>query len=212
MNDDKIASLSVILEKQVRQQDIHRRYAPVKHILTFIGAAGIVGLSVFIAPTAAVIAKPFLDEEDRKKYNAWKKYNPSYLRSSIKRLHKSKCVEIRNQYGEEVITLTESGRRKILKYALDDLSIEKQKHWDGRWRIVIYDVNEKKKRLRDVFRSALGSLGFLQLQRSIWIFPYPCEKQMTFLKEYYDVGNEVLYIVATTLEDDTPYREYFDLT
>lgn len=211
-SDDKIASLSVILEKQIRKSDIHRRYAPVKHILTFIGAAGIVSLSLFISPTAAVLAKQFLDEEDRKKYNSWKKYNPSYLRSSIKRLHKSRCVEIQNQNGDKIITLTESGRRKILKYALEDLSIDKPKQWDGRWRMIIYDVENEKRYLRDVFREAVQSLGFHMLQESVWIYPYPCEKQVTFLKEYYGVGNEALYVVATTLEDDTPYRDYFGLT
>lgn len=210
LSEDKISALSTLLEKQIRQEEIRRRYAPVKHILTLIGVAGVVGLA-FISPNAAALAKPFLDEERKKRFNAWKQYNPSYLRSSIKRLHKLKYVEITQQNGEEVVTLTEAGKRKILKYALDDLSIEKPKQWDGRWRLIIYDVESGKKRLRDVFREAVRSLGFLMLQESVWLYPYPCEKQVTFLKEYYGVGNEVLYLVATTLEDDDPYREFFAL-
>lgn len=211
-SEEQIASLSALLEKQTRQADVRRRYAPVKHILTFVGVAGIIGLSLLISPTAAILAKPFLDEEKKKRYDAWKQYNPSYLRSSIKRLHALKYVEITNKNGEDVVILTDAGKRRILKYALDDLSVEKPKAWDGRWRMIMYDVESRKKRLRDVFRESLQSLGFLMLQESVWLYPYPCEKQVTFLKEYYGVGNEVLYIVATTLEDDSPYREYFGLS
>ena len=36
-------------------------------------------------------------------------------------------------------------------------------------------------------------------------------KQVTFLREYYGVGNDVLYVVATRLEDDAPYRSYFGI-
>lgn len=209
-SEEKIAVLTVLLEKQIRQEEIRRRYAPVKHILTLIGAAGLISLS-FISPPVAMAIKPFLDEEEQKKYSAWKRYNPSYLRSSIKRLHKSKYVEISKKDGEEIVVLTEFGKRRILKYALDDLSIETPKQWDGRWRMVIYDVEHHKKRLRDVFREALKTLAFLQLQESVWIYPYACEKQITFLKEYYGVGNEVLYAVTITLEDDSPYKIYFGL-
>jgi len=209
-SEDKLASLSELLVQQIRKEEIHRRYAPVKQILALIGVAGVVGLSL-VAPTASMIAKPFLDEQKRRQRDAWKHYNPSLLRSSIRRLHKQKYVEISRQNGEEVVMLSETGRRRILKYSLDELTIEKPKHWDGQWRMIIYDVENSKKRLRDVFREALKALGFLQLQESVWVYPYPCEKQITFLKEYYGVGREVLYVVATTLEDDSPYKVYFGI-
>lgn len=204
------SSLSELLVKQIRSDVVHRRYAPVKHILGLVGVAGVVGLS-FVAPTAILLAKPFIDEQRKKQLNEWKQYNPSYLRASLRRLHKQKLVEISEQNGEEVVSLTEAGKRRIIKYALNDLVIETPKHWDNKWRMIIYDIEDNKRRFRDVFRGALQSLSFLQLQESVWVYPYPCEKQITFLKEYYGVGKEVLYVVATTLEDDSPYRTYFGL-
>ena len=211
LSDDRIASLSAILTKNIQQKEIHRRYAPIKQILTGIGVAGIIGLA-FVAPTAVALAKPFIDEKKQKERDQWKHYNPSYLRRSIRRLQHQKLVEIRYKDEIEVVILTQLGKRRILKYALNELSIEKPKQWDGRWRMIIYDVDEKKKKLRDTFRRALISLEFLQLQESVWVYPYACEEQITFLREYYGVGSEVLYVVATKLEDDTPYREYFDIT
>ena len=209
-SDDRIASLSAILTKNSQQEEVHRRYASIKRILTGIGVAGVIGLS-FMAPTAVLLAKPFLDEKKQREREAWKHYNPSYLRRSIQRLQKQKLVEIVYRDDAETVILTQFGKRRILKYALNELTIAKPKQWDGRWRMIIYDVDEKKKKLRDVFRRALITLGFLKLQESVWVYPYSCEEQITFLREYYGVGNEVLYVIATKLEDDTPYKEYFDL-
>ena len=209
-SDDRIASLSAILTKNIQQEEVHRRYASIKRILTGIGIVGVIGLA-FVAPTAMILAKPFLDEKKQRERDEWKHYNPSYLRRSIRRLQKQKLVEIVYKGGKETVILTQFGKRRILKYALSELSIEKPKQWDGKWRMIIYDVDEKKKKLRDTFRRALIALGFLKLQESVWVYPYPCEEQITFLREYYGVGSEVLYVVAIKLEDDTSYREYFDV-
>lgn len=207
---ERIAELCQLLQQQIRQEEIKRKYAPVKHVLTLIGIAGVVGLSL-VSPSAAVLAKPFLDEEKRQEREAWKRYNPSYLRRAIKRLQQQKLVEQKEENGKTVIVLTKGGRRRILKYALDNLTISKPKQWDGRWRLILYDVDSRKKHLRDVFRDTLRSLGFFRLQESVWLYPYPCEEQVSFLREYYDVGNEVLYVIATKLENDAPYRTYFGL-
>ena len=122
---------------------------------------------------------------------------------------KQKLVKIQEHDGDQVVTLTKNGKRRVLKYSLGDLTIDKQKNWDGKWRLVLYDVSNNRRVLRDLFREMLKSLGFYQLQESVWIYPYPCENQISFLREYYGVGNEVIYVVAKKLEDDTPYRTYF---
>ena len=150
LSDDRIASLSAILTKNIQQEEIHRRYASIKRILTGIGVAGVIGLS-FMAPTAILLAKPFLDEKKQRESNSWKHYNPSYLRRSIHRLQKQKLVEVRYKDEIEITILTQLGKRRILKYALNELSIETPKQWDGRWRMIIYDVDEKKKNYETLF-------------------------------------------------------------
>lgn len=210
--DETIAHLSQMLNKQLRNATIKNRYASVKQILTLLGGGTVLALSLFVSPTAVLLAKPFLDEKRQRDRNNWKQFNPRYLRSTIKRLQREKIVTIEKLNGEEIVKLTTNGKRRILKYSLDSLTIEKTGSWDGQWRLVIYDVPKHKKGLRDVFRQTLINLGFYQLQESVWIHPYSCEKQITFLREYYGVGNEVIYIVATKLEDDLPYRTYFGLS
>lgn len=209
-SDDRIASLSRLLEHQRKAESISHRYAPIKHVLTLIGLAGVAGIT-FLSPGGASLGKLIIEEHRREKEKEWQQYNPWYLRRSLARLHKRKLVDIEYDGKVQTIILTELGKRRILKYALDELTIPKPKRWDGKWRMIIYDVDERKKKLRDIFREMLKSLGFYKLQGSTWIYPYPCEEQVTFLREYYDVGNEVLYVVASRLEDDAPYRSYFGI-
>lgn len=210
-SDEHIARLAGVIEKKARREELREKYAPVKHVLALLGVGAVLGLSLFVAPSAAILAKPFLDEKRRREYEAWKQYNPYYLKRTIKRLQKQKLLSIEDRDGEQIVTLTKNGKHRILRYSVEDLAIEKPPSWDGLWRLVMYDVHERSKVLRDVFRQALKSLGFYQLQESVWIYPHPCEEQITFLREFYGVGTEVIYVVARKLEDDQPYRTFFGL-
>jgi CRISPR-associated endonuclease Cas2 len=43
---------------------------------------------------------------------------------------------------------------------------------DGVWKIILFDIPETKRKVRNVLRSKLASLGFKKWQNSIWISPY----------------------------------------
>src|SRR3990167_2124094 len=44
-----------------------------------------------------------------------------------------------------------------------------EKHWDGKWRVVIFDIPEEKRIIRNLFRRNLKKWGFKHLQKSVWI-------------------------------------------
>lgn len=209
-SNEKISAIAEILHKKFTKEEKERKYASVKQVLTLL-AMGAFLTMVMIAPGIAYLGKEFLKEKNRKEENKWKKYNLFYLRRTIKRLRGQKLVEVVEENGQQIVRLTKNGKRKILKYSLENLDVPKPKSWDGRWRLVIWDVPMGKNYFRKVFREALHSLGFLQLQESVFLYPYPCEDQITFLREYYGVGNEVIYIIAQKIEDESPYRMYFGL-
>ncbi len=206
-SEEKIVSLCKILQQKFKKEEIHKKYAPVKQILTLLGTGAFFAMAL-IAPNTTLLGKAFLQSNEG--YD-WKKYNPFYIRRSIKRLQKEKLVEITEENGQKVIKLTQRGKRRILKYSLEELEIKTPKSWDGKWRIVIYDVTAAKHDLRTSFRETLQKLGFLQLQESVFLIPYPCDEEIAFLREYYGVGNEVIYIIAYKLENETIYRDYFGL-
>ncbi|MEZ4180417.1 MAG: hypothetical protein R3B41_02820 [Candidatus Doudnabacteria bacterium] len=43
---------------------------------------------------------------------------------------------------------------------------------DGIWKMIIFDIPEKKRQVRNVLRAKLVSLGFKKWQNSIWMSPY----------------------------------------
>lgn len=134
-------------------------------------------------------------------------YNPYYVNRTLSRLEEQKFIE----KGDDGYQLTLSGKRWMLKYTLEELSVPKPAKWDGRWRMVIYDVAGHKASLRTLFRNTIKRLGFLNVQESVWIFPYPCEKEMHFLRDYCGMGTDVIYVIAHKIENDRKYREHFEL-
>jgi len=44
--------------------------------------------------------------------------------------------------------------------------------WDGNWYLVNFDIPERLRQKRDIFRENLILLGFGKLQNSVWISPY----------------------------------------
>lgn len=100
---------------------------------------------------------------------------------------------------------------KILKYSLEKLEVKKPDSWDQKWRVVIYDIPTRDKGLQLVIRDALKTMGFYQMQESVYLFPYPCYDEVEFLRSFYAAGSMVKYLLVTKLEDDQPYRQYFGL-
>ncbi|MDB4939577.1 MAG: PaaX family transcriptional regulator, phenylacetic acid degradation operon negative regulatory [Candidatus Doudnabacteria bacterium] len=43
---------------------------------------------------------------------------------------------------------------------------------DGKWKMIIFDIPESKRTVRDYLRTKLKQLGFKRWQNSIWITPY----------------------------------------
>lgn len=116
------------------------------------------------------------------------------LKTTIKRLEKQKLVSWSEQNGATVLTLTEDGRKKILKYKIDDLKINKPKKWDGLWRVIIFDIPEKERIAREMFRNKLKDLEFSRLQKSVFIYPFECKDEIDFLRYALEIDKYVIYM------------------
>lgn len=110
------------------------------------------------------------------------------------------------------VELTEKGMELAETIALmDELRPEKQKRWDCKWRIIMFDVWERRRKVRDELRHTLEEFGFVKIQNSVWTYPYPCEKLLVFLRTHLKLGRSVLYIVADEVEYDEQLRKHFKL-
>jgi DNA-binding transcriptional regulator PaaX len=90
-------------------------------------------------------------------------------------------------------------------------NIQKPKKWDYKWRIVIFDIWERRRAVRDRFRTLLQRNGFVKIQNSVWVYPYDCEELFVFLRTNLRLGKGILYIVAEEVENDGTLRKHFDL-
>ena len=117
----------------------------------------------------------------------------------------------KNQQGQQVVRLTQKGKRELERYQQAVVSITKPKTWDGKFRLIIFDIKEWKRSSRDKLREWLMNLGFVRLQNSVWAYPYDCREIIVLLKANFRLGKEVLYLTADYLENDEWLRKFFGL-
>src|SRR3989344_305402 len=146
-----------------------------KTILTVVAVAGVISLAL-IAPNAVQLLKFFK-----------KKYDPlQYLNKRTRDLIAHGFLEKRGT----TILLTDKGRRYLKKLQVKEGSGKKQK-WDGKWRVLIFDVWEKRRGKRDMLRREIREFVFVQLQQSVWIYPFACGEFIELLKSDLRFGKNV---------------------
>lgn len=113
--------------------------------------------------------------------------------------------------GMTKIVLTEKGKKMTLAFKIDSMEIETPDHWDGVWRVVFFDIPEKKKYARDILREKLKWLGFREIQKSMLIFPHPCLSEINFIIEYYQLRKYVRYGEMKNISNEAEFKIKFRL-
>lgn len=133
-------------------------------------------------------------------------------RTALGRLAALGYVTFEKREGESYARITDAGRKK-LEFELEKkkLDLSKKRRWNGRWRVIIFDVPERRRKTRDRLRILMQRLGFVHLQDSVWVFPYDCEEFIALLKAELKIGSAVLYMVVEEIENDKHLREHFGL-
>lgn len=206
IKESQIETIARTLAKQIDKENFRKKYAPVKDILKLVGVGAFLAASIAI-PNLPLILKPFIVNNHG--YEVWKRFNIPYLKRTLERLEAQKLAEVEEKDGMQIVKITDAGRRRILKYALDELAVEKPKIWDGKWRLISYDIPKNLKNLRAVFRDYLRAWGFYPLHESVFLHAYPCFRQVEFLREYLGIGEYVRFFIVSKIENDTPFKEFW---
>ena len=142
----------------------------------------------------------------------WRAISRRALYEAIKRLYQSHLVqEIQNKDGSLTLILSEEGKERALIFSVDHMKIKKPSVWDKKWRLVIFDIPERQKGLRDIFRQHLRQLDFYELQKSVFVHPYPCTDEIDFLIELYETRPYVRTILAESLDNELHLKKHFRL-
>ena len=184
------------IKREIRITKIH------KAILQTIYTAGVLSVAL-LAPNALKLLKPYIKEESSQKD---RKY---YINLSRKRLVDKGLINY-NKNG--FLELTPHGNKILHKIEMNNFIIKQPKKWDGKWRVLIFDIKENKRIIRDQIRHTLNQIGFIKLQNSVWVYPYECEDYITLLKADLGIGKEVLYMIVDKIENYNPLVKHFKLS
>jgi|GEM_PF-643603 len=122
-------------------------------------------------------------------------YERKRLKQTVDRLEKGGYIEkVRNKKGIEKIKITQKGKRKVLQYDFIKMELKIPKKWDGLWRMVIFDIPEDRKKVRDAISFKLKNLGFEPLQKSVFVFPYECRDEIDFVGEFFYARKYLRYL------------------
>ena len=106
---------------------------------------------------------------------------------------------------------TSEGEKMLRRWVFSDFKLKKPKRWDGKWRVMIFDIPEKKRKIRNNITALFRMADIYRLQDSVWIYPHDCEDIITLLKTDFGVGKYLLYMIVEELENDKYLRNWFDL-
>ena len=176
----------------------------VKEVLKLL-SAGVLLTSAFLMPGTAILIKEYEKIKKEKDEKEWKKFNIWRLRQTIKRLQSQKDVEV----VEGQVKITDKGKNKLLNFDIEEIKLNEKT--DGKWRIIVYDISNRRRFQRDIFRDTLKRLKFYRLQESVYLTPFICEDEIEYLRQAFQIGDEVQILTVSKLENEKAYREYFGI-
>jgi len=196
-------SPKIYIEKFINSDSISATAG--KFLLMTIALGGMVFVGALVPGILA------LTKESRKSH----KYTKKQIQNAIYNLKKRKLIEIVKYDDDKVkVKLTNKGKERIKEFSLETLSIEKPKKWDGKWRILMFDIPTKPKiynQAREALRSKIKELGFHQMQKSAWAYPYECEDEILFIAEIFNVQKHIEIITAEKLLHEEQIKRFFKM-
>src|SRR5699024_2076191 len=122
-------------------------------------------------------------------------HNEQSVRAAISRMAKQGWITSTKRGNKSFYSLTEPGRARM-EEASKRIYKSSAPDWDGKWRILVYTIPEKKRRVRDELRKELTWSGFGPLTNSCWVTPNPLEKEVSRLIAKYGIHSYVSFFQA----------------
>lgn len=92
----------------------------------------------------------------------------SSFAQALRRLREKGFVEF--DQSELIIKLSDEGKARAVWKRIKN----SKSKWDKKWRIVAFDIPEKYRVTRNLFRRRLREFSFTQMQKSVWISKIDC--------------------------------------
>lgn len=180
-----------------------KRKQPLAQILAYFveHSKDLANLSVQIALDPPVTIRKALDTE---------RYTRKELREALARLKRSSYLS-RTSKGKYV--LSSKGRIQALRLVIEKQLSQVGKHWKGKWFVVIFDIPELSRKDREYLWRQLRILGFLPLQKSVWVTPLDIERELLALLKLWnlELAGDVRIMRVDRIMQDQDLKEHFNL-
>jgi phenylacetic acid degradation operon negative regulatory protein len=141
-------------------------------------------------------------------FQAWEGRDHTF-RNILYNLHKRGVIKIIDKNNQRFVKLTKKGQMEAL---FTKAQIHKKPlRWDGKWRILVFDIPEESHDKRNKLRALLKKNGFIKLQVSVYISPYPLHRDAI---NYLVKSGLIEYIRIAKIEEmdnDSDLRKKFGL-
>lgn len=162
--------------------------------LAFAGAT----TTALVVPNSTILIERIMDRLDKKD-----------AQRTLTYLKYRKLIEVKVKDGQFFYKLTAKGADRFEKIMIEELAISTPRKWDKKWRLVLFDIPVYHRRSRDQLIEKLRNLNFYMLQRSAWIHPFSCEKQIGVLLKTLNLEKHVSYVVVDQTNFNDHAIEYF---
>lgn len=132
--------------------------------------------------------------------------NPNQSRKAIDYLKRKKFIALKNRK----YVLTTLGKIHLKKLSINDVVIPKVA-WDKNWRLVSFDIPQNLTPTRHIFRQKLKELGFYHVQKSLFAFPYPCEKEILSISKILNIPEYIFVFTSKRFTNDKKLVKHFSL-
>ncbi len=175
----------------------------INQVIKYLAAGG----NITILRSAPNLA-PYLNIEVKQRLR--KSTAPAYFKRIVRYIQQQELVLVSNQpKGKLRLRLSQTGVKRAQKISLDELAIPRPRRWDGRWRLVIFDVPEEHRQARNKLTQKLKDLGFYQLQKSAWVYPFPCLIEIEYLKRTYGIATFVSLAEISKIDQQSKLIRHF---
>jgi DNA-binding transcriptional regulator PaaX len=134
-------------------------------------------------------------------------YADRRLRATLHRLQRQGWIKYEYKEAKRILKLTRKGELEALLQK--SKIVGPVREWDGKWRMVVFDIPENTREIRTKLRGLLKSFGFKALQASVYVYPFEINvNAIEFLRQ----SGLIRYIRFARIEafdDDTDLRKLF---
>lgn len=197
------------LENKEKKADSFKHGEMRKIVISAIGLGILIG-GIMITPNFPIVLGTIMSLIEG---FTEKKISKRKVKRVLQNLEKKEFLYLERKNKEVYVYLKNFFNPIVLKYSLQalfDLK-RKSKQWKRKWYMVMFDVPETQRNKRVYLRSFLKEIGFFPYQKSVYIFPYECEKEIALIKKIVESGKYLSYVVAEKIEQEEKVKIHFGL-